>query len=241
MVNSSLFQAELEKMLSTIKLLQAKNASTGTISMSKRLMAIHDVFSSNITNGPALALPNGDLNKKNSNLVNPNPCVSVTTAAKSYEDKTKVTPPSNGTRTIVPNSQSTLSPSSSKPSLASNSSQPPKQPKPNSLILVPNQKNIHELSNGSVKAADDCSDFSAVRLVQKPPLGHCPASTKEVQTISSIAPLNSEPRPRPISLNHNSDCPFSRRNPPVVSNKSSDPLSENSDDYLESSVPDNKG
>ena len=201
--------------------------------MSKRLMAIHDVFTSNINNGPALGLPNGNLIKKNSTTVSPNPCVSVTIA-----DKTKVTPPSNGTHTIVPSSQCTSSPSSSKPSLTSNSSQPPK---PNSLILVPNQKNIHELSNGSVKASDDCSDFSEVRLVQKPPLGHCPASTKEVQTISSIAPFNSEPRPRPISLNHNSDCPFSRRNPPVFSNKSSDPLSENSDDYLESSVPDNKG
>ena len=44
-------QAELEKMLVTLKLLQAKNASTGTISMSKRIMAIQEAFIQNSIGG----------------------------------------------------------------------------------------------------------------------------------------------------------------------------------------------
>ena len=52
-------------MLSTIKILQAKNASTGTISMSKRLMAIQETFSSNLAaNNPATVIRNGDINKE---------------------------------------------------------------------------------------------------------------------------------------------------------------------------------
>ena len=72
--------------------------------------------------------------------------------------------------------------------------------------------------------------------------GHCPASTKEVQTLSDLnSNSDSGPTNGPIyrenknSVKHSVDCPFNV-NSETVCNKSSDPFSENSDDYLESST-----
>ena len=115
-------------MLSTIKILQAKNASTGTISMSKRLMAIQETFSSNLgANNPALVLRNGDINKNQK-------CETICSTAATSSAGTSVTPV-NGkteTRTLIP------------------STAPNKPCKPNSLILVPNQT-LQQMSNGQVR------------------------------------------------------------------------------------------
>ena len=73
-------QAELEKMLATVKLLQSKNASTGTISMSKRLMAINEAFSANLGTGPILSLPNGSARPLPAPATKPNLCVTASTA-----------------------------------------------------------------------------------------------------------------------------------------------------------------
>ena len=207
-----MLQAELEKMLATIRLLQAKNASTGTMSMSKKLSALQEAFSHTTVNNapgqpPLLALPNGDVNKnKNGPVTLPqkpvsNPCVSVPNNKSSY-DKTVS---SDGV------------PVPSKPS----DSLDCKPTKPNTLILVPNQKSIHQLSNGLLKSSEECGE---VRLVHQP--GVTEGQAKEVQ--ASFSPLE-----------HNEDCPFKS----TPNNKSSDPFSECSDDYLESAVPDdnNKG
>ena len=231
-------------MMATIKLLQAKNASTGTISMSKRLMAIHEAFSSNTGPKPvpALVLPNGDVNKNSAcshngtQLSNPNPCVTVPT--KSYDDKAKVSCSNMSTPTMTSSSSASHSVTPSNP-ISPPPAPPPAQPvkhqKPNSLILQPHT-NFHDYSNGLVKSSED---FSAVRLVQKPP--SCPASTKEVQTLalSSLDSLESVQESGHSNVKHSNDCPFNVNNQ-VVCNKSSDPFSESSDDYLETStsVPD---
>lgn len=204
-------------MLATIKLLQAKNASTGTMSMSKRLAALQDAFANSTNNPgpgqlPALVLPNGDVNKndKNTGKGPPmNPCVSVPNKSSDDKPSNMSTPSSAVTSTKSP-------PSSSAP--CENS----KPEKPNSLILVPNQRSIHELSNGLLKSSEECGE---VRLVQKPQLANSQAKAKEVQ--ASFSPLQ-----------HNEDCPFNGKSEEILANKSSDPFSESSDDYLESSVPD---
>jgi len=172
--------AELEKMLLTLKLLQAKNASTGTISMSKRIMAIQEAFIQNtlgqtnnaistssneiqdkkplqnIKDKPPLLLRNGDVQKKlviNSEktpLLLQNPT----------EEKPKV-PSDNSSETPVLVGQA---PDQVKPVR-----------KPNSLILVPHQQNIHDMSNGLLKSGD-----GSLRMVQQ--YKKTQASTKEVQT-----------------------------------------------------------
>ena len=48
--------------------------------------------------------------------------------------------------------------------------------KPNSLILVPHQQNIHDMSNGLLKSAD-----GSLRIVHQ-----CKGSTKEVQTEEKV-------------------------------------------------------
>ena len=114
-------------MLSTIKILQAKNASTGTISMSKRLMAIQETFSSNLgANSQALVLRNGDINKNQK-------CETVSSTAGTSSAVTSVSSVNGKTDTR------TLGPSPA-----------PKPCKPNSLILVPNQT-LQQMSNGQVR------------------------------------------------------------------------------------------
>ena len=114
-------------MLSTIKILQAKNASTGTISMSKRLMAIQETFSSNLgANSQALVLRNGDINKNQK-------CETVSSTAGTSSAVTSVSSVNGKTDTR------TIGPSTA-----------PKPCKPNSLILVPNQT-LQQMSNGQVR------------------------------------------------------------------------------------------
>lgn len=122
-VTSLVFQAELEKMLATIKILQAKNASTGTISMSKRLMAIQETFSANLgPNNPALVIKNGDINKNQK-------CQTICNTS------TSITP-------ITENG---------KAETANSSTVPSKPCKPNSLILVANPQSLAPMSNGQVR------------------------------------------------------------------------------------------
>ena len=108
--------------------------------------------------------------------------------------------------------------------------------KPNSLILVPHQKSIHDMSNGGlIRPLNPEVAPSAPRLVTKTLTDPSLGIAKEVQTLAS-PPL------------HSDDCPLSgQRNPshpqkPAViakSKSSSDPLfSENSDDYLETNCRD---
>lgn len=62
--NQNLLQAELEKMLLTLKLLQAKNASAGTMSTSRRITAIQEAFVSNSATAkpqPSKPMSNGDV------------------------------------------------------------------------------------------------------------------------------------------------------------------------------------
>ena len=227
-------------MLATVKLLQSKNASTGTISMSKRLMAINEAFSANLGTGPILSLPNGSARPLPAPATKPNLCVTASTALS----VTSCSSASNGS-----------SSSNGSTSHGSSASQPPPAPipapshngghthaKPSSLILVPH----HELSNGRVKGAAketakeaakvEAEDSSCVRLVSR---SRCPlAQAKEVQTVTCPAPAPA----------HSPDCPYRSPRPPapevtrcpppepevgVARCKSSDPLSENSDDYLE--------
>ena len=224
-------------MLATVKVLQSKNASTGTMSMSKKLMAINDSFTASLAPPPpppASCLPNGEVNKsvKNNNITNnkPNPCVAVgppplqtqkSLSSKDNPRREENNESNGGTNTTVLSS-------------FSQKQQPPV--KPNSLILVPHQKSIHDMSNGGlIRPLDPEVAPSAPRLVSKtltdPGLG----IAKEVQTLT------------PPHL-HSDDCPLSgQRNPPhpqkplviAKSKSSSDPLfSENSDDYLESNCRD---
>ena len=223
-------------MLATVKVLQAKNASTGTMSMSKKLLAINDSFSASLAPPPppASCLPNGEVNKavKNNNITNnkPNPCVAVgppplqTQKSLSFKDnpQREDNKESNGgTHTTVSSSFS--------------QTQPPPV-KPNSLILVPHQKSIHDMSNGGlIRPLNPEVAPSAPRLVTKTLTDPSLGIAKEVQTLAS-PPL------------HSDDCPLSgQRNPshpqkpPVIakSKSSSDPLfSENSDDYLETNCRD---
>ena len=239
-------------MLATVKVLQAKNASTGTMSMSKRLLAINDAFSAASAPAPAARLPaaNGDVIKtvKNNNISDnkTNPCVAVLGQQKSLSFKDN--PPGEVNLSNGCHAASAVA-----------ASQPPPV-KPNSLILVPHQKSIHSMSNGGLIRPVECA-AGAPRLIAKtsPSL----ASTKEVQTQHHGA---MEVQTQQTSaVPHSTDCPLSAHNhhnyppqpqtkPIIAKSKScSDPLfSENSDDYLESAstgdqepggggVPEHKG
>ena len=201
-------------MLSTIKILQAKNASTGTISMSKRLMAIQETFSTNLgpNQGPPLPLSltrNGDVNKNQKCETN-------------SSSPPAPAPPTAPTNPVPPSSENGC-----KPTTASSSppaSNPSKPYKPNSLILVPNhQQNLSQMCNGKVRLVSQGRQMASKSAV-------------EVQTEDSPSPPQ-----------HVSDCPFNttkieslpKKLPVNPVKKSSEPGSENSDDYLEPFVPDN--
>ena len=228
-------QAELEKMLATVKLLQSKNASTGTISMSKRLMAINEAFSANLGTGPILSLPNGSARPLPAPATKPNLCVTASTALS----VTSCSSASNGSSS---HGSSASQPRPAPDPVPAPSHNGHTHAKPSSLILVPH----HELSNGTVKGAAketpevEAEDSSCVRLVSR---SRCPlAQAKEVQTVTCPAPAPA----------HSPDCPYRSPPPPapevarcpppepevgVARCKSSDPLSENSDDYLELPAP----
>ena len=232
-------------MLATVKVLQSKNASTGTMSMSKKLMAINDSFTASLAPPPTSCIPNGEVNEnavKQNNISNvkPNPCVAVGPPPPSLQQQKSLSFKDNPPREENKESNGgTHTP-------ASLSQRQPPPVKPNSLILVPHQKSIHDMSNGGlcIRPLDPEVAPSAPRLVTKTLASNpCLGIAKEVQTLTS-----------PVL--HSQDCPL--RAPPqpqkphviAKSQSSSDPLfSENSDDYLESNsrdreteaVPEQKG
>ena len=174
-------------MLSTIKILQAKNASTGTISMSKRLMAIQETFSTNLgsnqgPNHPLSLTRNGDVNKNQKCETN---------------SSSSLPPPA------PPPSAPSVAPAAPVPASSENgwkpspvSSPPVSNPcKPNSLILVPNLPNLpnhQNLPNHHQNLGQMCN--GQVRLVSQARLA-TNKSAVEVQT------EDSPPR-------HVADCPF---------------------------------
>lgn len=174
--------AELEKMLLTLKLLQAKNASTGTISMSKRIMAIQEAFIQNT------------LGQTNSAIATSSNEISDKKPVPNVKDK----PPPlaiNGNKPVSISSEKTPllsnNPAEEKPKIHNGNpsdtvvspSYIPEQvkaiKKPNSLILVPHQQNIHDMSNGLLKSAD-----GSLRIVHQ--CKKFQGSTKEVQTEEKV-------------------------------------------------------
>ena len=136
-------------MLATVKVLQSKNASTGTMSMSKKLMSINDSFTASLAPPPpppTSCIPNGEVNKtgvKANNISNikPNPCVAVgpppaEQKSMSFKDNPlrEENEESNG--------------SAHTPVTTSLSQRQHPPVKPNSLILVPHQEQCwHESYN----------------------------------------------------------------------------------------------
>ena len=175
-------KAELEKMLLTLKLLQAKNASTGTISMSKRIMAIQEAFIQNSlvqTNSAAITTSNEISDKKCLPNTKDKPSPLLLNGNKPQSINSEKTPllpknPAEEKQKILENKSSDSDVSKScvpEPIKAIK--------KPNSLILVPHQQNIHDMSNGVLKSGD--SSFRVVHQCKK-----SQGSTKEVQTEEKI-------------------------------------------------------
>ena len=174
-------------MLSTIKILQAKNASTGTISMSKRLMAIQETFSTNLgsnqgPNHPLSLTRNGDVNK--------NQKCETNSSSSSLPPPAPPPPPPPSAAPAAPAAPVLASSGNGwKPSpLVSPSASNPS--KPNSLILVPNlpnlpnHQNLSQMCNGQVRLVSQArltASKSAVEVQteESPPLhvADCPFNT----------------------------------------------------------------
>ena len=169
-------------MLLTLKLLQAKNASTGTISMSKRIMAIQEAFIQNSlvqTNSAAITTSNDISDKKCLPNTKDKPSPLLLNGNKPHSINSEKTPllaknPSEEKQKIHENK---LSDSDVSKSCVPEPIKGIK--KPNSLILVPHQQNIHDMSNGVLKSGD--SSFRVVHQCKK-----SQGSTKEVQTEEKI-------------------------------------------------------
>ena len=190
-------------MLSTIKILQAKNASTGTISMSKRLMAIQETFSTNLGPNPPPGQPlsltrNGDVNKNqkcetNSSGSLPTPAPPATSASPAAP-AAPVAPaapaaPAAAAGPVPPSSQNGWKPSPvvGPPGPLAPASGPACGPcKPNSLILVPHLPH-HQVPG------QRCN--GQVRLVSQTVRQAVRQSAVEVQTEESPP-------------GHLADCPF---------------------------------
>ena len=164
-------------MLSTIKILQAKNASTGTISMSKRLMAIQETFSTNLgcnqgPNHPLSLTRNGDVNKNQK----------CETNSSSSLPPTAPTAPAAPVEASSKNGWKPSTVGASPPAPTSNPC------KPNSLILVPNLPNHQsrgQICNGQVRLVSQArlaASKSAVEVQteeESPPrhVADCPHNT----------------------------------------------------------------
>ena len=132
-------------MLATVKVLQSKNASTGTMSMSKKLMSINDSFTASLAPPPpppTSCIPNGEVTKtgvKANNISNtkPNPCVAVgPPPAASLQPQKSLSFKDNPQREENKDSNG----DTHTPVTTSLSQRQPPPVKPNSLILVPHQE-----------------------------------------------------------------------------------------------------
>jgi len=170
--------AELEKMLLTLKLLQAKNASTGTISMSKRIMAIQEAFIQNTlgqTNSAIAISSNQISDKKTLPNVKDKPSPLLINGNKPCSINSEKTPLLSNNPAEEKQKVHNCKPSDAVISTRYIPDQVKAIKKPNSLILVPHQQNIHDMSNGLLKSTD--GSFRMVHQCKK-----SQGSTKEVQT-----------------------------------------------------------